>query len=119
MPYRSITPWSERILTPDQLRTASTVVAGATGAGVGLTIGMTYRLFASGNRDLAILTAVLTVLLLLALGFLVLQARVVAQLVEQGTFYSHAAVNDLDRRIGIIEGELAQVERRTAPPAPR
>ena len=117
MPYRSIAPSSERILTPDQLRTASTVIAGVAGAGVGLMIGMTYRLFSAGDRDVAILTAVLTALLLLTLGFLILQSRVLAQLVEQGTFYSHAAVNDLDRRIGIIERELSELGRRTGPPA--
>lgn len=103
-------------LTPGQLRGAATLLAGLAGAGVGTMVGVAYLLWDSGESRLSIAVGVVSLILTLVLLFLVLQARVVAQLIEHRPPLSGHA---LERRLYAIERRLVEVETRrldTDPP---
>lgn len=94
-------------LSPGQLRGAATVLAGLAGAGVGTMMGVAYLLWESGESRLAIAVGVVSLILTLVLLFLVVQARVIAQLIEhRPAFPGHV----LERRFYALERRLLAVE---------
>lgn len=87
-------------LSADQLRLGATLLAAVAGAGVGLMLGLAYQLVTRGDGELAAAMLGTAVVLGLVLLFLVLQTRVIAQLVELRFDHEH---RDLERRLLALE----------------
>lgn len=104
-------------VTADQLRLGGTVLAGLAGAGVGVAGGLAWREFERGEVDIALALGCFALLLSAVMLFLVLQARVVAQLIELREGVQD--VGAIERRLLAVEYELsAREEGRSSSPSP-
>lgn len=103
-------------VTAEQLRLGGTVLAGLAGAGIGVTGGLAWREFRRGEVELALAIACFAVLLSTMMLFLVLQARVIAQLIERRS--DTRDVGALERRLLAVEFELSARADAESEPTP-
>ena len=96
-------------LSPAQLRMWGTALAGLCGAGVGVTFGLAWVAFSDGDTAIGIAIVALSVLIAGVMVFLILQARVIAQLLEvKNPRHSLATI---ERRLLAVELEIGELTR--------
>lgn len=108
-------------LSAVQLRGWALALAGLCGAGIGVTSGLAWRRFEAGDNEMALTIVALSVLLAAVMLFLVLQARVIAQLIERRSNRGHRH-GALERRLLALEFEVAASRSdraTTAEPTPQ
>jgi hypothetical protein len=103
----------------ERIRAWVVVLSASGGAASGLLIGVAYRLFQTGQRDLGFAFGALTVLLVVALGTIVALARGLADLLQNRVPDHGSSLTDLNRRLASVQVEVRRLAQlRDAPGLP-